>query len=111
MLFNSLEFIVFFPVVFIIYWLLKNRLTFQNLFLVVASYVFYGWWDYRFLLLIFVTTLLDYFIALRVDASEQPATRKFWVGLSITMNLGVLMFFKYFNFFIDSWIEAFSYIG
>ena len=111
MLFNSLDFIVFFPIVFILYWLLRNRLKLQNLFLIIASYVFYGWWDYRFLSLIFLTTVLDFFTAIQVDSSEEPTTRKFWVGLSITVNLSVLFFFKYYNFFVDSWIEAFRSIG
>lgn len=98
MLFNSLEFIGFFIVVFIVYWLLSftKKLILQNLFLLVASYTFYAAWDYRFLGLILFSSLVDYFCGWKLGRENS---KKFYVILSICVNLGVLAFFKYYNFF------------
>ncbi|MEZ7955714.1 MAG: alginate O-acetyltransferase complex protein AlgI [Rubritalea sp.] len=101
MLFNSIEFIVFFPIVFSCYWFLKKAL-YQNIFLTIASYVFYGWWDWRFLCLIAFSSGLNYILALKIDHSNNQRTRKLLLAASIIANIGILGFFKYFNFFIDS---------
>ncbi len=112
MLFNSIEFLLFLPLAFVGYWLLgKFRLVYQNLFLLVASYVFYGWWDYRFLALIVASTLVDYVVGLQLAKTQEQRVRKRWLWVSLLFNLGLLGFFKYYNFFIESWIEAFSSVG
>ncbi|MAO46657.1 MAG: membrane-bound O-acyltransferase family protein [Crocinitomicaceae bacterium] len=103
MLFNSIAFFIFLPIVFAIYWWLKNSLKLQNAFLILASYVFYGWWDWRFLALIIFSTLLDYFLSLRMTKPKFI--------LSLIGNLGVLAVFKYYNFFVDSWVNAWGMIG
>jgi len=112
MIFNSLEFGVFLPLVFILYWFLfKGKLRAQNLLIVVASYVFYGWWDWRFLSLIIFSTLIDYFIGRFLDKEERVGYRKLLLWSSIFVNLGFLGFFKYYNFFVDSFVNAFSLFG
>lgn len=112
MLFNSVDFAVFLPVVFIIYWyILIKRLAFQNLFLVAASYFFYGWWDWRFLSLIFFSTIVDYTVGMRLVKVNTPSKRKILLLTSIVVNLGFLGFFKYYNFFLDNFIAAFSFFG
>ncbi|MDP5096485.1 MAG: MBOAT family protein, partial [Flavobacterium sp.] len=112
MLFNSLEFLFFLPVVFILYWFVfKNQLRAQNLLLLVASYIFYGWWDWRFLSLIIASTFLDYFVALALQKNDSSLKRKYLLGLSLLGNLGMLGFFKYYNFFIESWVEAWANLG
>ena len=103
MLFNSTTFFLFLPIVFTIYWMLAKNLRMQNVFLVLASYVFYGWWDWRFLGLILLSTLIDYWAAGNIS--------KVRLGVSIVVNLGVLAYFKYSNFFIESWIDAWSTLG
>ena len=101
MLFNSLDFFIFLPIVFCLYWFVVNKnLKLQNVLLLVASYLFYGWWDYRFLSLILLSTLVDYFVGLKIYNSEKPKTKSRWLWLSIYFNLGILGFFKYFNFFM-----------
>jgi len=112
MLFNSFEFFIFLPIVFVLYWFVLNKkLSIQNVLLLVASYVFYGWWDIRFLSLIMLSTILDYYVGLKIHSTEEPKKRKHWLWLSMGFNLGLLGFFKYFNFFVDSWISAFNSIG
>lgn len=112
MLFNSFTFLVFLPIVFAIYWLIgKKHLKLQNLFLLLASYVFYGWWDYRFLSLLFFSTIVDYWVGLQLLKAEAPKARKFWLGVSLTVNLGMLSFFKYYNFFVDSFVDLLNSIG
>lgn len=112
MLFNSLEFLLFLPTVFVLYWFVfKNQLKAQNVLLLIASYIFYGWWDWRFLSLIIASTFLDYFVALSLKKNENPQRRKLLLGLSLFGNLGMLGFFKYYNFFVTSWIEAWSSVG
>ncbi len=112
MLFNSLEFLIFLPTVFLFYWFVfQKNLRVQNLLLLISSYVFYGWWDYRFLSLIFLSTLVDYFVGLKIYNSNDKRIKKSYLWISILFNLGLLGFFKYFNFFIDSWITLLGTIG
>ncbi|MEQ8908109.1 MAG: MBOAT family O-acyltransferase [Vicingaceae bacterium] len=110
MLFNSIEFVFFLPIVFALYWLIPSRnLRAQNLLILIASYVFYGWWDWKFLLLILFSTVVDYFIALQIE--KTPKGKKWWLGVSILSNLGILGVFKYYNFFIENFKEAFQLFG
>lgn len=112
MLFNSPEFAVFFSVVFVLYWFItKNSLKWQNLVLLGSSYFFYGWWDYRFLFLLAFSTLLDFFTGLKINEAKTGAAKKVWLWISIIINLGFLGFFKYYNFFIDSFAQALSSAG
>ena len=112
MLFNSLEFFIFLPIVFIIYWFIVHKtLNLQNGLVLVASYVFYGWWDYRFLSLIAISTVLDYYVGLSIFNAENKSIKKKWLLVSILFNLGLLGFFKYYNFFIDSWGDLLGSIG
>jgi D-alanyl-lipoteichoic acid acyltransferase DltB (MBOAT superfamily) len=112
MVFNSLEFFIFLPTVFILYWFVFNkRLLSQNILLLVASYVFYGLWDWRFLSLILLSTVVDYFVALKIYALEDQAKRKLWLWVSVLFNVGLLGFFKYYNFFVSNFVEAFSFFG
>ncbi|WP_452231444.1 MBOAT family O-acyltransferase [Lacinutrix sp. MEBiC02595] len=112
MLFNSIDFAIFLPVVFLLYWFVTNKsLKLQNAFLVVVSYIFYGWWDWRFLSLIAFSTLLDYVIGRLLASENKVKKRKVLLGISIAVNLGFLGFFKYYNFFLDNFIEAFSWFG
>ena len=99
MLFNSIDFVFFLPTVFLIYWfLVQNNLKLQNLFLIISSYIFYGWWDWRFLALIFFSTIVDYFVGNNMVVTENNSKRKFLLWISITTNIGLLAFFKYYNF-------------
>ncbi len=112
MLFNSLEFAIFLPVVFLIYWfVLHKNLKLQNFFLFVVSYIFYGWWDWRFLSLIMFSSLVDYSIGVQLGKTEEERKRKLLLLTSLVVNLGFLGFFKYYNFFVESFIEAFSFFG
>lgn len=111
MLFNSIEFFVFFILVFIIYWLLNKKLKAQNLLLLFASYVFYGWWDWRFLSLIILSSVIDYFAGIRIHASPNQHTRKSWLFISIIANLGLLSLFKYYNFFAESFSDLMNVFG
>lgn len=147
MLFNSLDFALYLPIVFFIYWFVfgnysiaeyasrrihflkpvaqffsswHNSLKLQNLFIVVASYVFYGWWDWRFLLLIFFTSICSWGSGLLIDRKRQDSFRigkrsfevaKTISGLNIVLNLGILGFFKYFNFFVDSFADTVTFFG
>ena len=112
MLFNSIDFAVFLPVVFLLYWFVtgKNRIA-QNVLLVLASYVFYGWWDWRFLSLILFSTLLDYSIGYFLGLEKRESARKVLVWISVGANLGLLGFFKYYNFFVESFTDAFTLFG
>ena len=105
MLFNSIEFAIFLPIVFAIYWLLNKHLRWQNLFVVVASYVFYGWWDWRFLILIAFTSFCSWGSGLLINQSPKP---KLWLTLNIVINLLILGVFKYFNFFVGSFCDLFG---
>lgn len=133
MLFNSLEFGLFFPLIFCLYWFRLpigvgqlstgaisssptsysslNTVRYQNILLLVASYVFYGWWDWRFLGLIALSSAVDYGVGLQLGKSEKAASRKAWLYLSLGVNLGMLGLFKYYNFFVESFVAAFAGIG
>lgn len=112
MLFNSIEFAVFLPIVFILYWFFfQKSLKWQNFFIVITSYIFYGWWDWRFLFLILFSTVQDYCIAYWIEKENSQKKRKLLLSISIITNLGFLGFFKYYNFFIDNFITAFSFFG
>lgn len=109
MVFNSLTFLIFLAVVLVLYYRLKLRG--QNVLLVIASYVFYGWWDWRFLGLLLFSTFFDYWAALRIDSEKDERRRKWFLAGSMAVNLGVLGFFKYFDFFADSLQKVFATIG
>jgi D-alanyl-lipoteichoic acid acyltransferase DltB (MBOAT superfamily) len=112
MLFNSLDFAVFLPIIFILYWFVfKKNLRAQNALIALASYVFYGWWDWRFLSLILFSSIIDYTIGIQLQKTKEKPKRKFLLWASIVINLGFLGFFKYFNFFIDNFVNAFSFFG
>lgn len=112
MLFNSIEFLVFLPIVFSLYWFVLNKnLFFQNLLILLSSYLFYGWWDYRFLSLIIFSTIVDFFIGKKIYLTKDIKKRKLFLMLSLVVNLGILGFFKYFNFFIDSFSDFISLTG
>ncbi len=112
MLFNSLDFAIFLPIVFILYWFISSKnIKHQNLLIVVASYVFYGWWDWRFLSLIIFSTIVDYTVGQKLKIAESQSRRKALLWTSILVNLGFLGFFKYYNFFLDNFISAFSFFG
>lgn len=99
MLFTSIEFLVFLPVVFSLYWLLRKRLQWQNLLVVAASYLFYGWWDWRFLLLIAFTTLCSFTSGLLIKPERSRRHNMTIMWLNIGINLGILGLFKYYDFF------------
>jgi D-alanyl-lipoteichoic acid acyltransferase DltB (MBOAT superfamily) len=111
MLFNSAEFALFLPIVFLLYWLLSKNLRSQNILLLLASYFFYACWDYRFLFLLVFSTLLDYVTGLKMAETKSNYLKKIWFWSSITINLGFLAFFKYFNFFIDSFSHLLGTVG
>ncbi len=112
MLFNSLDFAVFLPLVFLLYWTIKPLgIRLQNVFLVGVSYLFYGWWDWRFLGLIVFSTLIDYAVGRALASELKQSKRKVLLWLSILVNLGFLGFFKYFNFFLDNFVTAFTFFG
>lgn len=112
MLFNSFEYLIFLPVVFILYWFVfEKKLKIQNLLLLIVSYIFYGWWDWRFLSLIVFSSFVDYYCGLYIERSSKEKSKKQWLTLSMCVNLGLLGFFKYFNFFSTSLSEAFLNLG
>ncbi len=111
MLFNSFEFAIFFLIVFLLYFFNYKRLRVQNLILLVSSYVFYGWWDWRFLSLILISSVSDYIIGLNIEKSEDVVKRKRLLFLSVFINLGILGFFKYYNFFAASTVDALNFFG
>ena len=112
MIFNSLDFAVFLPLAFILYWAFNKHLRLQNLAIVGSSYFFYGWWDWRFLSLIIFSTLVDYSVGLAISHQQASShKRKMLLWISIIVNLGLLGFFKYYNFFLDNFVSAFSFFG
>jgi len=112
MLFNSIDFALFLPIVFVLYWFITNKnLKLQNLLIVVSSYVFYGWWDWRFLSLILFSSIVDYTVGIRLQKELGNKKRQVLLWISILVNLGFLGFFKYYNFFLDSFVTAFSFFG
>ena len=112
MIFNSLDFALFLPIVFILYWFVTNKsLTLQNILLLVSSYFFYAFWDPRFLLLLMFSTFLDYFTGIRMHDANGQKWRKFWFWLSISVNVGFLAVFKYYNFFAESFAGLLENVG
>jgi alginate O-acetyltransferase complex protein AlgI len=112
LLFNSIDFAIFLPIVFILYWFILNKnIRIQNLLIVVSSYLFYGWWDWRFLILIAFSSVVDYILGILLKKENAPFRRKLLLLLSIIVNLGLLFFFKYYNFFSESFSQAFSFLG
>lgn len=112
MLFNSISFALFLPVVFFLYWFAAGKkLKYQNALLLISSYFFYGSWDYRFLLLLIFSTFLDYYTGIKIHESVNKRSRKFWLWLSITINVGFLAVFKYFNFFSTSLAQSLNLLG
>ena len=112
MLFNSIEFLYFLPIVFILYWFVFNKnLNLQNILLLVSSYFFYASWDYRFLFLLIFSTLLDYYTGIKMSDATSQKSRRFWFWLSVLINVGFLGVFKYFNFFVSSFADFVSVFG
>ncbi len=110
MLFNSFNFGLFLPIVLIIYWSIGNqKIKIQNLLLLIASYFFYGLWDWRFLALILISSLIDYYSGIEIEKSNSNTRRKFFLFFSVFWNLGILFTFKYFNFFVDELINLIGY--
>lgn len=110
MFFNSINFAIFLPIIFILYWsVFRNNNKSQNLVLLIASYIFYGWWDWRFLLLLIFMSVSNYIIGLLISRNRGYGNYYFALGLII--NLGVLIYFKYYNFFIDGFIDFISLLG
>ena len=111
MLFNSTEFLIFLPVLFCLYWFVFRRLSVQNILILIASYVFYGWWDWRFLSLIILSTFVDFTVGNYLGRTSKISKKKQLLWISIIFNLGLLGTFKYFNFFIDNWIALWNTFG
>lgn len=109
MIFNTIEFVIFLLVVFILYWrFFSKNSTSQNTLLLIAGYFFYSWWSWKFLLLFVGTSLIDFYAAQKIEQNEDPKKRKLFLGLSLSGNLLVLGFFKYYNFFVTEFANLFS---
>lgn len=112
MLFNSLEFAIFLPLVYVCYWYLaRKKLSIQNGFLLAASYFFYGFWDWRFLFLLISISLLNYLSGIKICQSLNERNKGIWLITGLTVNLGTLAVFKYYNFFVDSFIDLIALTG
>ncbi len=112
MLFNSISFAIFLPIVFFLYWFVfRNKFRLQNIMLLAASFFFYACWDWRFLFLLMFSIVLDYVSGLKIEKSSTKSSAKFWLTLSIGINLGFLGFFKYYNFFAESFAELLAGFG
>jgi len=112
MIFNSIDFGIFFIIVFLLNTFVFNKnLKYRNIFLLVVSYFFYGWWDWRFLILIFFSSMLDFFLGKKIDEEQNPVNRKWLLAVSLGINLGLLGFFKYAGFFVESFTAAFTFFG
>lgn len=111
MLFNSIQYLLFFPTVFMLYWWSNKSLKRQNLILLTASYFFYGCWDWRFVFLLAFSTGLDYFSGIIIYEAKSKIQKKLWLFLSVGINLGFLGFFKYYNFFIESFADLLRNMG
>ena len=116
MLFNSFEFLIFLPIVFLLYWFVfdyamrgcKRQLLWQNLLIVVASYIFYGWWDWRFLILIAITTVLSFLSGIGIEKAPTQRGKKTVMIANIVVNLGILGVYKYYDFFAREFAELFG---
>ncbi len=111
MLFNSDVFLRFFAAFLLLYYLVRGHRAWRNVLIVGASYLFYGWWDYRFLSLLFLSSVVDYSVGRKLAVTEDPARRKLWLGLSLVVSLGLLGFFKYCNFFVESFAAVLAQLG
>jgi alginate O-acetyltransferase complex protein AlgI len=113
MLFNSFEFIVFIIAFFTVFWTISKygSITYRNLFILASSYVFYGWWDWRYLILIVLSSFLDFYIGSQIKAAITKQRRKLLLAVSLSFNLGLLLYFKYANFFIDNFAEMIEQMG
>lgn len=111
MLFNSIDFAIFFPIVFLVYWLFSGSLKWRNLVILISSYIFYGWWDWRFLFLIAISTIVDFYVGKAIRREKNKKSRKRFLFVSLAVNLGLLVYFKYTNFFVDTFIESFRLFG
>ena len=112
MFFNSIDFAIFLPIAFLLYWFVaKNNRKLQNILLLIASYFFYACWDYRFLFLLIFSTLLDYTTGIKMGGATKPKNRKFWFWVSVIVNLGFLGVFKYYDFFAEQFAQALSLLG
>lgn len=111
MAFNSIAFALFLPIVFLLYWIFSRKLFAQNLLLLVASYFFYAYWDYRFLALLFVSSLLNFLLGIGMDAEQNQARRRLLMFLSLLINTGTLIVFKYMGFFIESFAALLNVFG
>lgn len=111
MIFNSFTFLAFFIVFFILYYLLRHRIKSQNILLLVGSYIFYGWWDFRFLSLIIFSTLIDFWVGNKISAAITEKRKRKLLFMSLSINLGLLIVFKYFNFFMDSLYYSLNQLG
>jgi D-alanyl-lipoteichoic acid acyltransferase DltB (MBOAT superfamily) len=112
MLFTSLNFAIFLPIVFILYWFVaKKNLELQNILLLISSYFFYACWDWRFMFLLILSTLLGYYSGIKIHKSSNKKKKIFWLWLSIGVNLGFLGVFKYYNFFATSFADGLSLLG
>ena len=116
MLFNSFEFAIFLPIVFLLYWFVfdyalskcKHQLLLQNLFIVIASYIFYGWWDWRFLILIAITTILSFLSGIGIEKAPTKRGKKAVMIANIVVNLGILGVYKYYDFFAREFAQLFG---
>ena len=112
MLFQSIEFLIFLPIVFLLYWFVFKRLKYQNLLVLVASYIFYGWWDWRFLILIAITSGFSYWSGIMIKKFDDSPKKMKWISTgNIVLNLLILCVFKYFNFFAESFVQLFNAFG
>lgn len=112
MLFNSISFALFLPLIFLLYWYLGNKsIKHQNTILLIASYFFYACWDIRFLLLLIFSTSVDFFAGLKIASTENERTKKLLLWVTICINLGLLSVFKYFNFFVSTFSQSINYLG
>lgn len=112
MLFNTVSFAAFLPIVLLLYWFVtQKKLAWQNMLLLVSSYFFYACWDYRFLFLLVFSTALDYYTGIKIGETQDRKMKKFWLTLSIVINLGFLSIFKYYNFFVESFADGLSLLG
>ena len=116
MLFNSFEFLIFLPIVFLLYWFVfdyamrscKRQLLWQNLLIVAASYIFYGWWDWRFLILIAITTILSFLSGIGIEKAPTQRGKKTIMIANVVVNLGILGVYKYYDFFVTQFAELFG---
>lgn len=112
MLFNSLEFFLFLPIVFLLYWTIcRKSAGLQNLLLLISSFVFYAWWDWRLLFLLIFSTVFVFYLGLKMNESANEIKKKWLLRLGVVVSIGLLCFFKYFNFFVESWVEMWDMLG